>query len=69
MTKPELKAAYPLGCRVVATAQFTTQFATWGRGLSAVVVGYGREEDMIRVRRDGQRTVQTYHRHFWDAVV
>ena len=69
MTKDELRAAYPIGRPVVATALFREQFATWGRGLTATVVGYGRNDDTIRVRREGQTTVQTYHRHFWDRIV
>lgn len=70
MTRDELRAAYPLGCRVVATARCREVFpARPCAPDTAKVIGYGHEEDQIRVVRDGQVTPQTYHRQFWDVIV
>lgn len=70
MTKDELRAAYPIGARVVATAACRAQFRfRKDQPDTGQVVGYGHDEDQIRVVRDGQTTPQTFHRRFWDVIV
>jgi hypothetical protein len=32
-----------------------------------VVVGFGREEYLVRVRRDGVKYAESYHEKFWEA--
>jgi hypothetical protein len=32
-----------------------------------VVVGFGREEHLVRVRRDGVKYAESYHEKFWEA--
>lgn len=64
-----LRTAFPVGARVVATAKYKRQFPLARQWTTGVVVGYGRETDLIRVLRDGTRTAVIYHRHFWDVIV
>lgn len=65
-----VREGYPKGCRVVATARYHTQFShRGGRDVTAVVVGYGRARDHVRVRRDGLKSAETFHWHFWDRIV
>jgi hypothetical protein len=59
---PKLK--FPKGCRVRMTRQGVRQFPETD-AREGVVVGYGQFGDMLRVRRDGRRTVTTYHPDFW----
>lgn len=70
MTRDELRAAYPLGCRVVATAKWHEQFRIrTGKADTGRVVGYGQEEDQVVIVRDGQTSRVTYHVQFWDVIV
>lgn len=70
MTRDELRTAYPIGTRVVATARCRETFPPRkGAPDTGRVVGYGHEEDQIRVVRDGQTAPKTYHVQFWDRIV
>lgn len=78
MTSEELRAKYPKGRRVVATARYRAAFAfpvPRADGPTGVVVGYGRRrlitrgEGLIRVLRDGLSHPKTYHADFWEPIV
>lgn len=65
-----VREGYPKGCRVVATARYHTRFShRGGRDVTAVVVGYSRDGEGVRVRRDGLKAVERHHWHFWDRIV
>ena len=40
-------------------------FLLIGRTVFGNVVGYGRDVNCIRIKRDDKNTVQTYHADFW----
>ncbi len=66
-----LKVAYPVGCRVVATARFRAAFRlhSGSDGPVGTVVGYGRKPQHIQVLRDGIKNPVTYATELWDKIV
>lgn len=37
-----------------------------GASTSGEVVGYGRDSTLVRVRRDGRKTADTWHMDLWE---
>jgi len=59
----------PLFTRVRLTARGLKHLATLPKineDTRGVVVGYGRDRDMIYIRRDGYKTAERYHITLWE---
>jgi hypothetical protein len=61
------KERFIIGDRVTASIEAETLFSH-GQARCGVVVGFGRKRSpqTVRVRRDGLKTVESYHEKFWE---
>ena len=55
------------GDRVQFSAYGEATFPRRRLAKTGVVVGFGHEVDIVRVRADGARTATSYHMDFWEA--
>jgi hypothetical protein len=68
-----LAERFPLGCQVRLSAEGEEQLGRSDRRGSyrrrATVVGYNRQNpQLLQIARDGLKTIDLYHWHFWERV-
>lgn len=58
------------GDRIFPSAHALATLWKWRRHppSSAMVVGFGKHDVLVRVRRDGLKSIESYHMDFWERA-
>lgn len=73
MSNETARVKFKIGDRLVATENNPSRrnmlapHAKWN-GSGAVVVGFGRQPQIVRVRRDGIKMPEAFHMNFWEKA-
>jgi len=63
-----LRLAFPKGCRVQLTAMGRLVAHHRRESRVGAVVGYSRDDDVLRVLWDGYKVIQTWHRDYVERM-